>query len=374
MKKTLAIILVLVFMLSFAACGKRHSIPDELINGTTAASSPVPTAVPVPTAAPTPVPTAAPTPVPAAATPVPIVQPTTAPTVAPRPTTAPTPQPTVNPYLKITKDPTGEVVDEGGRAYFVARADNYTAITWIISNSAGNIIYQDGAAASVFPGLIVSGLGTETLCLDNIPYDLNGWRVQAQFSGVGGPLSTAYAYITVNQVSETYDSLLNKYRQVVGGQDATQYGFTYLCNLDRNLGYCMQDIDNNGVFELLVGSLYGDGMIFEAYTLVNGAPVLLFQSSERDRYYLSTSASFYRHASGSAFSGEDTLYSYSGTYLSPIECTWSDDTYSQSDPDFYHCYGDRYSGTGERIDSVQYTQYVDNMAYSTATPSFIPIQ
>ena len=374
MKKFLAIILVLAAMLSLAACGKRHSIPDELISGTTPASSPVPTAVPVPTAAPTPVPTIAPTPVPAAPTPVPVVRPTAAPTIAPRPTPVPTPMPTANPYLKITKDPTGEVVDEGGKAYFVARAENYSAITWIISNSAGNMIYQDGAAASVFPGLVISGLGTETLCLDNIPYELSGWRVQAQFSGVGGPLSTAYAYITVNKVSETYDSLLNKYRQVVAGQDASQYGFTYLCNLDRNLGYCMQDIDNNGVFELLVGSLYGDGMIFEAYTLVNGTPVLLFQSSERDRYYLSTSASFYRHGSNSASSGQDTLYSYSGTYLNPIECVWSDDTYSPAEPEFYHCYGDRYSGTGERIDSVQYSQYVDNMAYSTATPSFIPIQ
>lgn len=385
----------LAAVLLLSGCGKRHSIPVDL-TGTTV-PTPVPTAVSVPTPVPTPVPVTAPTPVPAtvptpvpvtaptpvpvtAPTPVPIVKPTAVPvpvpTAAPVPvvTAAPVPVVTSAPVLQITKDPTGEVVDEGGKAYFVARAKNSTGITWIISNSDGSIMYQNGAAINMFPDLQISGIGTETLCLQNIPYEMSGWRVQAQFSGPGGPASTAYAYVTVNKMSATYDSLLTNYRSVVQGQDAGQFGFSYLCNLDRNLGYCMQDIDGNGVYELLIGSLYGDGMIFEAYTLVNGTPVSVFQSAERDRYYLSTQASFYRHGSSGAANSEDTLYSYSGTALTPVECVWSDDTYSMEDPALFHSYGDRYSANAEQIDSERYGQYVSTMSYSTATPSFIPIQ
>ena len=41
--------------------------------------------------------------------------------------------------------------------------------------------------------------GTSVLTLSNIPYEMNGWRIQAYFTGNGGPLYTAGAYITVLQ-------------------------------------------------------------------------------------------------------------------------------------------------------------------------------
>lgn len=367
MKRTIAVILALALCFSLAACGnKRHSLPDELNE------DPAPTPAAVPTAAPTPVPTPVPTmtPVPIS-TPVPTPIPTVAPT--PVPTPIPTPAPTANPYLKLTKSPTGEVVDEGGKAYFVARAENYSGITWFIANGPGTIIYQDGMAASVFSGLQITGLGTETLCLSNIPYELSGWRVYASFSGLGGPIVTDSAYITVNKVSETYDSLLTKYKQVTAGADATQFGFTYLCNLDRNLGYMLQDLDGNGVFELLIGSLYGDGMIYEAYTLVNGAPTMLFQSAERDRYYLSSAAAFYRRGSSSASDSEESLNAYSGISLSPTESIWTEGNPSTGEIAYYHCYGSRYSGTGQPISPEDFANISSSMSYSTVTPAFNPI-
>ena len=367
MKKAVSVFLIFIIVFSLCACGKtRHSLPEGLY------SDSVPSAAPSPAAVPTPAPTAVPTPVP---TPVTTLAPTPVPTVAPTPvpTVPPTPVPTVNPYLKLTKSPTGEVVDEGGKAYFIARAENYSSITWYIANSAGTIVYQDGMAASAFPGLQISGLGTETLCLIGIPYEMSGWKVYATFNGLGGPIQTDAAYITVNKVSATYDSLLQNYKQVVAGADATQFGFSYLCNLDRNIGYMMQDIDGNGVYELLIGSLYGDGMIIEAYTLVNGSPTMLFQSMERDRYYLNSRASFSRHGSSGAANREDMLYTYSGTGLTAIETVWSDDTFSPGNPLFYHCYGSRYNTAGDQIDYQQYTDYVNSIVYSTINPSFNPI-
>ena len=83
--------------------------------------------------------------------------------------------------MVITKSPTGERVEAGGAAKFVARAENAERIVWrIVSNDTTNTV-PASEAAQTFPGLQVSGLGTETLTLSNIPQSLDGWRVEAQF-------------------------------------------------------------------------------------------------------------------------------------------------------------------------------------------------
>lgn len=83
--------------------------------------------------------------------------------------------------MVITKSPTGERVEAGGAAKFVSRAENAERIVWrIVSNDTTNTV-QASEAAQTFPGLQVSGLGTETLTLSNIPQSMDGWRIEAQF-------------------------------------------------------------------------------------------------------------------------------------------------------------------------------------------------
>ena len=83
--------------------------------------------------------------------------------------------------IEITKSPTGEYVEVGGTAKFVARANNAERIVWrIVSNDTTNTV-QASEAADYFPGLMVDGLGKETLILSNIPRSLDGWRIEAQF-------------------------------------------------------------------------------------------------------------------------------------------------------------------------------------------------
>lgn len=58
----------------------------------------------------------------------------------------------------------------------------------------------------------------------------------------------------------------------------------------ENIGYAITDIDSDGTPELLIGALAGDdfygSMIFALYTLDhNGIHQLVFDSSERNRYY-----------------------------------------------------------------------------------------
>ena len=87
----------------------------------------------------------------------------------------------VNQDIVITKSPTGERVEAGGAAKFVARAQNAERIVWrIVSNDTTNTV-PASEAAEFFPGLQVSGLGTETLALAGIPRTMDGWRVEAQF-------------------------------------------------------------------------------------------------------------------------------------------------------------------------------------------------
>ncbi|MBQ6927935.1 MAG: hypothetical protein IJQ36_06445 [Oscillospiraceae bacterium] len=93
---------------------------------------------------------------------------------------APTPAPATQDIV-ITKSPTGEHVEAGGSAKFVARANNAERIVWrLVSNDTTNTV-QCTEAGEFFPGIQVSGLGTETLVLSNIPKSLDGWRVEAQF-------------------------------------------------------------------------------------------------------------------------------------------------------------------------------------------------
>lgn len=97
----------------------------------------------------------------------------------------------------VTKDPTGETVNEGGYAEFVARANYCEKIIWHLMSPGGgtDILAQD--APSRFGGLVVTGLGTERLGLNNIPKDLNEWRVRAEFIGRDGNAWSASAVINV---------------------------------------------------------------------------------------------------------------------------------------------------------------------------------
>ena len=90
-----------------------------------------------------------------------------------------TPVPDQN--IVITKSPTGEYVEVGDTAKFVARAQNAERIVWrIVSHDTTNTI-KAADAPEYFPGVQVSGLDSATLVLSNIPKSLDGWRVEAQF-------------------------------------------------------------------------------------------------------------------------------------------------------------------------------------------------
>lgn len=102
------------------------------------------------------------------------------------------------PLPVVTKSPTTETVKEGEFAYFVARADNCADIIWhLISPGGVDVPCKD--ANSFFRTLQVQGLNTETLTLRNIPIELDGWKVRAEFVGWEASVNSEEAVIHVQK-------------------------------------------------------------------------------------------------------------------------------------------------------------------------------
>ena len=116
---------------------------------------------------------------------------------APKPTETPKPTAAPRAVPEITKHPTGEYVEAGNAAKFIARAENAEKTVWrLVSPDASNTV-QASEAADFFPGLEVSGLNTDTLILEHIPLSLNGWYVEAQFWNGSNHVESSGAKITI---------------------------------------------------------------------------------------------------------------------------------------------------------------------------------
>ena len=112
-------------------------------------------------------------------------------------------KPAANKPPVITKNPTGETVEAGGTAQFVARADNADSFVWrIVSADTTNTIPARDAAY-YFSGLEVSGADTERLTLSNIPKSLNGWAIECKFTNAAGSSFTTGAIIRVSGATGT---------------------------------------------------------------------------------------------------------------------------------------------------------------------------
>lgn len=111
--------------------------------------------------------------------------------------TTPTKAPATGNPPHITKHPTGETVEPGGSAQFVARADDATKITWRLVSKDTTVTYNAADGPDYFRGLSVDGLGTERLTLSNIPSSLNEWCVEAKFENGNGASYSNGARITV---------------------------------------------------------------------------------------------------------------------------------------------------------------------------------
>lgn len=205
MRKVVTAFLIISLFITLCACGRGSSameytsvLPNEaqtidFSNSVTVVTSPTP----VPSggssaqSAPTHMPSG--TPVPAStATPVHTAVATAAPTPI-QATVSNTTSASANP---ITKSPYSDTVAAGGRVTFYATANNYTAINWKIKDPDGSI-YFAANAPSRYCGLIVEGVNSTKLILENVPAEMNNCQIQAVFTVGGRDYYSSNAKLTV---------------------------------------------------------------------------------------------------------------------------------------------------------------------------------
>ena len=104
--------------------------------------------------------------------------------------------------VRITKNPTSESVPYGGSCTFIAHAANATSVTWYMASSDNSLVTTAAEATSIVSGLYVSGAYSDTLSLSGIPSWMNGCKVQACFSGEGGPVYSEPAWIWTYQPAQ----------------------------------------------------------------------------------------------------------------------------------------------------------------------------
>ena len=150
------------------------------------------------------------------------------------------------------------------------------------------------------------------------------------------PATEAAATEVAENEESHFDSILQAYREAVEKNfDPAQMmdaGLNYLIpeclaqDERARVGYFMGDLNGDGVPELAIAasseSEFYAGLIFELYILEDGQPMLLAESSERNRWYYAGPGKLLNIASSSA--AESGWYLCSAdwdlAYLDAVEC------------------------------------------------------
>lgn len=233
---------------------------------------------------------------------------------APVSTLAPTAEPvsvehTPSPgNIVITKNPSSESLAIGGKTWFIAHAQNASALTWQLVDPNGTV-YSIENAMEANPGLLLEALEGDTIAVGNVPASMNGWGIQAVFSDGPYSASTEPAYIFVGDYVSAYSSVIERYRNYFysankSPEQAFNQNVSEWATDCASIGYALKDLDKDSIPELIVvgfGEYLPEKMILEIDTLKgDGLPTQLCQSQARDKFYLRTDSRIYEQGSGGA--------------------------------------------------------------------------
>lgn len=115
----------------------------------------------------------------------------------------------------------------------------------------------------------------------------------------------------VPAVPTAYEQILKQYHTALkenwGGQQLTDAGLNLMLRdvAPETVGYAIDDLDDNGIPELVIGTIFGDDLygklVFDLFTVDSGGEaILIFSSIERDRYYYAGGNRFANLGSSSA--------------------------------------------------------------------------
>ena len=204
---------------------------------------------------------------------------------------------------------------ENGIYVRLERSDVYS-VGWYFENKSGGMTNADGTALEIGENIYLdndvfytasnldrpvpvmltfSDKDGKTIAHVNLSYDPESPVLTATLT------ADARIYVNGLEVDEpavpvVYEPILKQYRTALkenwNGQQLVDAGLNFMVKdvLPEAVGYAVEDLDDDGVPELIIGTISTDDfygkLIFVLYTVDNdGEPVQIFSSIEQDRYY-----------------------------------------------------------------------------------------
>ena len=153
-----------------------------------------------------------------------------------------------------------------------------------------------------------------------VPDGLRGRFSAAIVSKNGG--ETPAPQTSPAQAADPYEEKLEEYRAgLCGGWGPEAFeaaGLCCLCGIPEaadGLGYRTEDLDGDGAEELIVGN---GKVIYDLYTMENGAPVRVFSGAERNSYSLCADRTIVNQGTNGAASSIVGYYALEGASLQPV--------------------------------------------------------
>lgn len=177
--------------------------------------------------------------------------------------------------------------------------------------------------------------------LDKTKNYLSGLPSGEEYSSDAGKTGNN-SFLTGN---DQYDEIIRDYYRGISSdwsiQEFCENGLCYLPGYEKDvnrIGYCLLDVDNNGVEELLIGQSGNDGsvgILYALYTMEGDERILIASSGELRSYYLCTDNTI----AYECFSGPSncywSYYNLNGAQLEAKETVLFDSEYDEENPWFY---------------------------------------
>ena len=261
--------------------------------------------------------------------------------------------------IQVTPSESGSAASEPGVYVMLERPDVYS-IAWYFENKSGGMANADNTP-------LRSG---EQLYLDNdIVRTANNLERAVPFmltvsDSMGDPIAqanlvfdptdpvllvtiTADGQVLVNgemvvppEMPAAYDAIISQYHTALAeawnGQQLVDAGMNYMIRdvLPEAVGYAVADLDGDGTPEFSIGTISGDDfygkLVFSLYTLdENGEAMMIFSSTERDRYYYAGGIRFANLGSSAFDDSFATTLKLETKEMIDMTCTTAPEEYVQ---------------------------------------------
>ena len=140
----------------------------------------------------------------------------------------------------------------------------------------------------------------------------------------------------------------------------------------KSIGYCLMDVNGDGVNELLIGKLNaGDKIVRDMYSVKNGQAYRVLVSGDRNRHYICESDEGYIIANEIHANAMNYSYSYYADLDENVlkERLWFDWT----EGEWYHS-ADYLNGASQVVDEEQVNEIAENYRAKYITPQFISFE